>query len=262
MCENCGCAVNHHHHHHDDHEHDHDHAHEHDHDHHHESVPSAIDFGRQSLLSTNDRLAARNRRRFAEKGITVINVVSSPGSGKTALLERTMTELGSELRLAAIVGDLATNNDAARLQKSGAPAIQITTGSACHLDAHMIHHALDEIIIDELDLLFIENVGNLVCPASFDLGEDLFVVMLSTTEGEDKPLKYPVIFLKADAVIVNKSDLAAAVEFNRGAALHNIAESAPRARVFETSARSGEGVSDWCNYIRKFVSAKRKVRAG
>ena len=251
MCETCGCAVNHHH----DHDHHHDHAHEHEHDHDH----AALDLGRQSLLSMNDQLAAGNRRLFKEHGVTVVNIVSSPGSGKTALLEKTIRALAGEMRVAAIVGDLATENDADRLRSAGAPAVQITTGSACHLDAHMIHHALDTIDVDELDLLLIENVGNLVCPASFDLGEDLFVVLLSTTEGEDKPLKYPVIFLKADTVIVNKIDLTAAVEFKRDTALSNIDRAAPKAKVFETSARSGAGVEAWVDFLRRHVHAKRQL---
>ena len=251
MCETCGCAVNHHH----DHDHHHDHAHEHEHDHDH----AALDLGRQSLLSMNDQLAAGNRRLFKEHGVTVVNIVSSPGSGKTALLEKTIRALAGEMRVAAIVGDLATENDADRLRSAGAPAVQITTGSACHLDAHMIHHALDTIHVDELDLLLIENVGNLVCPASFDLGEDLFAVLLSTTEGEDKPLKYPVIFLKADTVIVNKIDLAAAVEFKRDTALSNIDRAAPKAKVFETSARTGAGVEPWVDFLRRHVHAKRQL---
>ena len=251
MCETCGCAVNHHH----DHDHHHDHAHEHEHDHDH----AALDLGRQSLLSMNDQLAAGNRRLFKEHGVTVVNIVSSPGSGKTALLEKTIRALAGEMRVAAIVGDLATENDAERLRSAGAPAVQITTGSACHLDAHMIHHALDTIDVDELDLLMIENVGNLVCPASFDLGEDLFAVLLSTTEGEDKPLKYPVIFLKADTVIVNKIDLAAAVEFKRDTALSNIDRAAPKAKVFETSARTGAGVELWVDFLRRHVHAKRQL---
>jgi hydrogenase nickel incorporation protein HypB len=254
MCETCGCSV------------DHDHNHNHNHNpnpNHSEPVHdhAEVNLGRQSLLSLNDRLAGENRRLFRDKGVTVVNIVSSPGAGKTALLEKTMRALGGDLRVAAIVGDLATDNDAARLRQSGAPALQITTGSACHLDAHMIHHAVDDLNIDDLDLLFIENVGNLVCPASFDLGEDLFVVVLSTTEGEDKPLKYPVIFLKSDAVILNKIDLAAAVEFSRESALANIAAAAPKARVFETSARKGDGLDLWYAYLRNWVAAKKKAHA-
>lgn len=253
MCETCGCSVSH------GHDHAHRHEHEHDHSHHHDHAE--IDLGRQSLLSMNDRLASENRRLFRQKGVTVINMVSSPGSGKTALLERTIRELARDMRVAAIVGDLATDNDASRLRNAGAPAIQITTGSACHLDAHMVHHAVDDINLDELDLLLIENVGNLVCPAAFDLGEDLFVVLLSTTEGEDKPLKYPVIFLKADIAILNKTDLSSAVEFNRSTALANIHAAAPKAKLFETSAKTGDGMAAWYDFIRGMVAAKRKLLA-
>jgi hydrogenase nickel incorporation protein HypB len=257
MCETCGCAVNHQH----DHAHGHEHSHEHnhDHDHHHDHTPDPA--APTALLALNDRLAAANRRRFRDLGLTVINVVSSPGSGKTALLERTISALAPHLRVAAIVGDLATENDAARLRSAGAPAHQITTGSACHLDAHMIHHALDALPLNDLDLLLIENVGNLVCPAAFDLGEDLFVVLLSTTEGEDKPLKYPVIFLKADAVVLNKTDLTDAVGFDAPTARANIDAAAPKARLFETSARTGHGLDPWCAYLRKLVAAKQAVRA-
>ncbi|HMO04489.1 MAG TPA: hydrogenase nickel incorporation protein HypB [Kiritimatiellia bacterium] len=251
MCETCGCAVNHH-----PHEHPH---HGDDHDHHHDHGTAESAGGPHALLAMNDRLAAGNRRHFREHGVTVVNIVSSPGSGKTALLERTIRTLAPELRVAAIVGDLATDNDAARLRSAGAPAHQITTGSACHLDAHMIHHALDDIRLGDLDLLLIENVGNLVCPAAFDLGEDLFVVLLSTTEGEDKPLKYPVIFLKADAVVLNKTDLAAAVEFKRDIAMANIETAAPKAKVFTTSARTGDGVEAWLDYLRRHVKAKRSL---
>jgi hydrogenase nickel incorporation protein HypB len=247
MCETCGCSVNHH-----DHEHGHDH---HDHDH------ATIDLGRQSLLSFNDRLATENRQLFFRKGCTVINIVSSPGSGKTALLEQTLRALKNEIHMAVIVGDLATDRDAVRLRSSGAPAVQISTGTACHLDAHMVHHALDELDLDHLDLLFIENVGNLVCPASFDLGEDIFVVLLSTTEGEDKPLKYPVIFFKADAVVINKTDLAGAVEFTRSMALENVAAAAPKAKVFETSARTGDGMTSWYDFLRTLVAAKKRIHA-
>lgn len=246
MCENCGCSVDHH-----DHEHRSGHHHEHE----------TINFGHESLLSLNDRLAASNRSCFAEKGCTVVNIVSSPGSGKTALLERTLRDLQHEFKMAVIVGDLATDNDAARLRSTRAPAIQITTGSACHLDAHMIHHALDELDLEGTDILFIENVGNLVCPASFDLGEDAFVVLHSTTEGEDKPLKYPVIFQKAHAVVVSKIDLASAVEFDRAAAVSNVSVAAPNSKVFETSAKTGSGMDDWYAYLRSLVAAKRGIHA-
>lgn len=267
MCDTCGCAVNHHHdhkhghhHHGDGHDHDHDHDHAHEHEHHHEHNEGSVDLGRASLLSLNQRLADQNRGLFARKKCTVVNLVSSPGSGKTALLERTLRDLENELKMAVIVGDLATENDANRLRSTRAPAVQITTGTACHLDAHMILHALDELALDGLDLLFIENVGNLVCPASFDLGEDAFVVLHATTEGEDKPLKYPVIFQKADAVVISKLDLAPAVDFNRETARRNIAASAPNAAILETSSRKGDGLSAWYDYLRSLVKTKKGSR--
>ncbi|MFH0907983.1 MAG: hydrogenase nickel incorporation protein HypB [bacterium] len=213
---------------------------------------------RQSILSKNDRLAERNRGMFMAKGIVVLNIVSSPGSGKTALIERTLQDIGKDLRIAVIVGDLATENDAKRLRRHGATAIQITTGTACHLDAHMVQHALEELDLDHLDLLLIENVGNLVCPASFDLGEDARVVVMSVTEGEDKPLKYPVIFQDAAAVLVNKSDLAVAVEFQRDAALAAVRQVAPRATILEVSARTGSGMPAWYELLKTRVATKRK----
>jgi len=211
---------------------------------------------RQSILSKNDRLAEQNRGMLKAKRIASLNIVSSPGSGKTALIERTLQDIGKDLRIGIIVGDLATENDANRLRRHGAPAIQITTGTACHLDAHMVQHALEDLDLDHLDLLLIENVGNLVCPASFDLGEDARVVVMSVTEGEDKPLKYPVIFQGATAVLVNKSDLAAAVEFRRDEALAAIHKVAPAAKILEVSARTGAGMAAWYAHLKSCVASK------
>ena len=204
---------------------------------------------RLSLLSRNERLAERNRGRFMAHGVTVLNIMSSPGSGKTALLERTLQDAGDRFLMGVIVGDLATENDAERLKKHGAPAVQITTGTACHLDAHMVVHALEQIDLASLDMLFIENVGNLVCPASFDLGETARVVLMSVTEGEDKPLKYPVIFNDAALVVVNKIDLAEAVGYRREVAMEHIRAVAPRAKVLELSARTGEGMAAWIDWL-------------
>lgn len=203
----------------------------------------------QDLLSRNDTQAAANRSRFRAAGVPVINLLSSPGSGKTALLERMARDWGASHRIAAVVGDLATDNDARRLRNAGLRAIQITTGQACHLEAAMVHKALaslesDGIDLAALDLLVIENVGNLVCPSAYDLGESLRVVMLSVTEGEDKPLKYPATFHAADVVVISKIDLSAAVGFERSQALRHIAQVAPRARVVEVSARSGAGMDE------------------
>ncbi len=252
MCDHCGCGApggGHH--------HGHGHGHDHQHDHGHEEDRRTIEVHR-SLLEKNDRLAERNRGYFAGRGIVAVNLVSSPGSGKTALLERTLAELGRELPCATIVGDLATDNDAVRLRAAGAPSVQVTTGTVCHLDAHMVHHAVEELDLSTVRILFIENVGNLVCPASFDLGEELRVVVISVTEGEDKPLKYPSIFQRADVVLVNKIDLAQAVGFDRAKAMAAIAQAAPGAQVLEVSARAGTGMAAWYDVLRARAAAKRR----
>jgi hydrogenase nickel incorporation protein HypB len=204
---------------------------------------------RERVLKQNDLLARDLRARFRAAGVRVISMVSSPGAGKTTLLERTLTILNARQRVAALVGDLATENDASRLQRSGAPVKQITTGTVCHLDASMISAALEGWNLDALDMLFIENVGNLVCPSSYDLGEDLRVVLLSATEGEDKPLKYPTIFNTADIAIITKIDLAGAAEFDREAAHRNIEAVRPGMRVFQISSKTGAGMDAWINSI-------------
>ncbi len=245
MCESCGCGETNPHLH--GHGHDHAHGHDHGHDHGHGHVIPV----RSSALALNQRLADQNRGWFRAKGWTVYNLLSSPGSGKTALLERTLAAVPGS---AALVGDLQTERDADRLRASGAPAVQITTGETCHLDAHMVSHALDKLPADGIRRLFIENVGNLVCPASFDLGEKVRVVLLSVTEGEDKPLKYPVIFREADLVLVTKTDLAAAVGFDRDAALANIRQVAPRAAILDVSAKTGAGLDAWYRWIEATAS--------
>lgn len=205
------------------------------------------------ILEKNDRLAERNRQDFLTQGVVVFNLLSSPGSGKTAFLQRTLIDLKSREKVGVIVGDLSTDNDARRLRQSGVPAVQITTGNVCHLDAAMVADAVQEIGLDGLGLLFIENVGNLVCPASYDLGETQRVVFLSVTEGEDKPLKYPAMFATADVVIISKADLADAVEFPREEALKNIRMMAPKAKIFEVSARTGQGMKAWYDYLQARV---------
>ena len=205
------------------------------------------------LLDQNDRQAAENRAVFKARGIRALNFVSSPGSGKTALLERTLDALAGEVRCAVLVGDLETDNDARRLRRPGLPVAQITTGGTCHLDASMVARGLAALPLEGVQLLFIENVGNLVCPASFDLGENRRVTLLSCTEGEDKPLKYPPIFTSAHAVILNKIDVAAVLGFDRAAALANIRRVAPQAEVFELSARTGEGCEQWLAYLRRLL---------
>jgi hydrogenase nickel incorporation protein HypB len=204
---------------------------------------------RRNVLKQNDVLARALRDRFHARGTSVISLVSSPGAGKTALLERTLTMLKRRYRVAALVGDLATENDAQRLARSGVPVKQITTGTICHLEAAMVERALEGWEVGELDLLFIENVGNMVCPASYDLGEDLRLVMLSVTEGEDKPLKYPTIFNSADVAIITKCDLAVAVEFDEVAALANIQAVRPDMPVFLVSAKSGVGLDDYIQFL-------------
>jgi hydrogenase nickel incorporation protein HypB len=180
-----------------------------------------------------------------------LNVLSSPGSGKTALLAETLKHLSGNLRTAVIVGDLATENDAQRLRVTSAPVIQINTGTVCHLDAEMVAKAATGLDLAALDLIIIENVGNLVCPAAFDLGEDLRVVLLSVTEGEDKPLKYPPVFQAADVVIVSKNDLAEACGFDRGLAWSNITKMAPKAEILELSAKTGKGMNAWFELLHK-----------
>ncbi|MEA2261807.1 MAG: hydrogenase nickel incorporation protein HypB [Acidobacteriaceae bacterium] len=211
---------------------------------------------RKNVLKQNDILARALRDRFRAQHTCVISLVSSPGAGKTALLERTLTLLKGQYRVAALVGDLATENDALRLARSGVPVKQITTGTICHLEAAMVERALEGWGVGELDLLFIENVGNMVCPASYDLGEDLRLVMLSVTEGEDKPLKYPTIFNSADVAIITKCDLAAAVEFDEGAALANIQAVRPGMPVFLLSAKSGEGMDNYLQFLARRVHRK------
>ena len=204
---------------------------------------------RERVLKQNDLLARELRQRFREAGVRVVSMVSSPGAGKTMLLEKTLTFLSREYRVAALVGDLATENDALRLQRSGAPVKQITTGTTCHLDASMISAALIDWNLKGLDILFIENVGNLVCPSSYDLGENLRVVLMSTTEGEDKPLKYPTIFNTADIAVITKIDLAAAVEFDVKAVHRNVQTVRPGMRVMEVSAKTGTGLDDWLQAV-------------
>ncbi len=214
---------------------------------------------RKGVLEKNDVLAEGLRSRFHAAGVYTLNWVSSPGTGKTALLEATLKRMRERgLRVAALVGDLATENDANRLARSGAPVRQIVTGGNCHLEADMIEHHLAAAgwDLNDLDFLFIENVGNLVCPSSYDLGEDLRVVLLSVTEGEDKPLKYPSMFNSSDVAMITKIDLAEAVEFDRAAAYANLEAVRPGLRVFETSAKKGTGVDAWVD----FLVARRSAR--
>src|SRR5579862_8690696 len=216
---------------------------------------------RRNVLKQNDVAARALRERFRAAGLFVASVVSSPGSGKTALFERTLTLLRARYRVAALVGDLATDNDAARLARSHAPVRQITTGTLCHLEAAMVEKALQEWDINQLDYLFIENVGNLVCPSSYDLGESLRLVLISVTEGEDKPLKYPTIFNSADVAVVTKMDLAGAVEFDWHSAHGNIQAVRPGMQVFKLSAKTGDGMQEYFDFLAARRDALRAAIA-
>ena len=221
-------------------------------------MPTRLVEVRQRVLKHNDVVARALRARFQAAGVYVVSLESSPGAGKTAFLAEILSALRVRYRVAALVGDLATDNDARRLAQSQVPVRQITTGTVCHLEAEMVASALEGWDLAGLDFLFIENVGNLVCPASYDLGEDLRAVLFSVTEGEDKPLKYPTIFNSADVALLTKTDLAAAVEFDGAAAHRNIQAVRPGMQVWEVSARSGEGMEQWLRFLEgQFATARR-----
>ena len=268
MCKECGCGLGgevhiggeplHRHDHDQAHGPSHDHGHSHPHPHPHPPGPHQILNLTAGLLDKNARAAERNRGFFAAKKLLVLNVLSSPGSGKTTLLQKTAELLRPNLRLGVIVGDLATDNDAARLRKAGVPVVQITTGTLCHLEADMVAKAMEKLDLDQLDVLVIENVGNLVCPADFDLGEHLRVVLLSVTEGEDKPLKYQPIFHSANVVLITKTDMAAAAQYDRAKALASLHQIAHHAHILELSARTGEGMSSWLKFITEQQAALKR----
>jgi hydrogenase nickel incorporation protein HypB len=259
MCDTCGCGTDHdgftlhrvsdkkghpHTHHHDhEHEHSHDHSHEHDHGNA-RIIPVETD-----VLAKNNLLAERNRGYFEAKNIKVFNLVSSPGSGKTTLLERMIQQLKSSHKVYVIEGDQQTTYDAERIEKSGAEALQINTGNGCHLDAHMINHALKSLEPENNSIVFIENVGNLVCPALFDLGEKIRIVISSTTEGEDKPLKYPNMFQSSSVCILNKMDLLPYLDFNKDVFLHNLKKVHPAIQLFEVSAKTNQGIDEVVQFI-------------
>jgi hydrogenase nickel incorporation protein HypB len=269
MCTVCGCGegetqIEGH-----EHSHDHEHSHEHGHDHHHHHDGHGHDYGQgpahahapgmsqtrmvqieQDILSKNNEYATANRRRFSEQGILALNLVSSPGSGKTTLLTRSISDLKDELRLAVIEGDQQTANDAERIRETGVKALQINTGKGCHLDGHMVGHALETLKPEKDSILFIENVGNLVCPAAFDLGEAHKVAILSVTEGEDKPLKYPDMFHAADLMLLNKIDLLPYLQFDVKRCIEYARRVNPRIKVMQVSAISGEGMEQWYQWLR------------
>jgi hydrogenase nickel incorporation protein HypB len=232
MCDTCGCNV----------------------------TPAADEHAVEvlkGLLDANDHEASHNREHFARHNVLAINLMSSPGAGKTALLEATIEALGDDVKVAVVEGDLETENDAERIRAKGVPAIQISTGSACHLDAHMVHHALHDLELDDVDVLFIENVGNLVCPASFDLGQHINVALLSTPEGDDKPAKYPVMFRAADLILVTKSDLLEVLDdFDPDAAERCVREIANPAPLFKISAKTGLGMDSWLDWVRHEVASR------
>lgn len=216
---------------------------------------------RKNILKQNDVTARALRERFRQAGVFVVSLVSSPGSGKTAFLEKTLTLLHAHCKVAALVGDLATENDAARLARSQAPVKQITTGTVCHLEAAMIQNSLEDWDVSKLDFLFIENVGNLVCPSSYDLGEDLRFVLLSVTEGEDKPLKYPTIFNSADVAVITKMDLAGAVDFDDVAASRNIHAVRPGMHILKVSSKSGAGMNELLEFLESQRSRAKTAAA-
>jgi hydrogenase nickel incorporation protein HypB len=281
MCDNCGCEKNDqfhvhaghkaghaHHGHHAHHEHQaredhHDHEpHVHKHEdgwHAHTGADGTVSWhshagqGVQPILDVNQREAERNRGYFRGRGIVALNVVSSPGSGKTTLLKTTLERLQPRVGCAVVVGDLETEDDAEALRPAGAPVVQITTGTVCHLDARMVAAAVDALPKEGVELLFIENVGNLVCPASFDLGEAHRIVLLASTEGENKPLKYPPIFHGARAVVISKTDLAEPAGFDIARAREAISRVAPEAEIIEVSSRTGEGIDDWIAFLDRLL---------
>ncbi len=279
MCTVCGCAEGEtrieghdhgehgHHHHHHDHDHSH-HHHDHGHHHHHHDEHTH-DYGQgpahahapglsqarmvqieQNILGKNNEYADTNRRYFAQQGVLALNLVSSPGSGKTTLLTRSITDLQSELAMSVIEGDQQTANDAERIRATGAKAIQVNTGKGCHLDAHMVGHAMESLQPEQGSVLFIENVGNLVCPAAFDLGEAHKVAILSVTEGEDKPLKYPDMFHAADLMLLNKIDLLPHLNFDVEKCIEYAQRVNPRIKVLQVSATTGEGMQAWYQWIK------------
>jgi hydrogenase nickel incorporation protein HypB len=271
------------HHHHDhDHDHGHDHHHDHDHDHSHAHAPAGekIDFGaglagvhvpglsqerivriERDILSKNRSYAEQNRAYFAQKGVLALNFVSSPGSGKTSLLVRAIEDLKTRHAIAVIEGDQQTSNDAERIRATGVKAIQVNTGKGCHLDAHMVGHARETLGLPDNSLMFIENVGNLVCPAAFDLGEAHKVVLLSTTEGEDKPAKYPDMFAAADLMLLNKSDLLPHLDFNVGECIGHALRVNPHLQTLVVSAKTGEGLAAFYAWVEARAALTRQKAA-
>lgn len=210
-----------------------------------------------NILQTNEEITVHNKKMLDEKGIYVVNLMSSPGSGKTSILEKVISKLKSEIRIAVIEGDIYTTKDAERIGAQGVPVVQINTGGACHLDGDMIKNAINSLNIDEVDLLVIENVGNLVCPAEFEVGEDIKICVLSTTEGNDKPLKYPLMFEKSSAVILNKIDLIPFTNFSKEEFYTDIKSLNAEAKMFETSCAKDEGIDELCLWLKDKINEKK-----
>lgn len=247
MCEQCGCGLK------EDHHHDesgHGHDHEHSHDHPKASAGRIIEVERR-ILARNDEAAARNRAWLAQRGVVALNLISAPGSGKTLLLERTLERLKDRLACAVITGDQQTDRDAQRLRNKGAPVRQIETISGCHLDAESVGRLLPEVVTAGVKLLFIENVGNLVCPAAFDLGETFKIALLSATEGEDKPVKYPTLFAQAPVALLTKMDLAPHLDWDVRLCREYLRRVHPGIFIFELSAKTGQGMDAWLDYLDK-----------
>lgn len=212
-----------------------------------------------NILQTNEDITARNKKMLDEKGIFVVNLMSSPGSGKTSILEKMIAKLKNEVKIAVIEGDIYTRKDAERIEAQGVPVVQINTGGACHLDGEMIKGALESLDLEAVDLLVIENVGNLVCPAEFEIGEDIKVSVLSTTEGNDKPLKYPLMFEKSGVVILNKTDLIEFTNFNKEEFYKDIESLNANALIFETSCTKNEGLNEICSWVKEKIENKRSL---
>ena len=207
----------------------------------------------KNILGENDKLADENRKLFAEKNLVVMNLMGSPGSGKTSLLEKTLANLSEKFSVAVIEGDLFTAKDAERIENQNVPVVQINTSGGCHLDAAMVKRATESLDLDKLDLLIVENVGNLVCPAEFDVGENFKAVVLSVTEGDDKPLKYPLIFKESEVVLLNKIDLIPFTNFNMESAREDLMTLHPTLKIIETSCTKGDGLNEWCEWLTKKV---------
>jgi len=252
MCLECGCGETGHQH--EGHTHSHDHGHDHGHSHDHSHGSEETITLSQKVLAHNDEHAAMNRAWLKERGVVALNIISSPGTGKTTLLERTLERLQGEVGCAVIAGDQRSDNDARRLENKGAQVCQIETGNSCHLDAVQVGEMLAKVVADDTKLLFIENVGNLICPSTFDLGEDFKVAMLSTTEGEDKPIKYPALFSQVPVAVLTKIDLIPHLDWDLARCRESLRQVRPGVFVFELSARTGEGLDEWIEYLKKLIS--------